>query len=126
VRGVQAGDLADERTGPEETPGTRIRAMMSYMDIDLGSAEVKQRANRLMRDAGRRHLTPIGVQQVSRSARVWTADRGSWLINVEFQPSAHLVGSYLNVGLQHLWIPKDYRVFEYGKPPADRRVRAAR
>jgi hypothetical protein len=66
-----------------------------------------------MQDAGRSHLTPIGVQQMSRSPRRWTADRGWWLINVEFQPSGCSVGSYLNVGLQHLWIPKDHRVFEY-------------
>jgi hypothetical protein len=94
--------------------------MMSCMDSEPRSDEVKQRANRLMRDAGRRHLTPIGVRQTSRSARMWTADRGWWLINVEFQPSRHLVGSYLNVGLQHLWTPKDHRVFEYSsRQPID-------
>jgi hypothetical protein len=38
---------------------------------------------------------------------------GWWLINIEFQPSGYSVGSYLNVGLQHLWIARDYRVFEY-------------
>jgi hypothetical protein len=87
--------------------------MMSYMESELGSAEVKRRASRLMREAGRRHLSPLGVVQMSRSARMWTADRGWWLINVEFQTSGYSVGSYLNVGLQHLWIPRDYRVFEY-------------
>jgi hypothetical protein len=87
--------------------------MMSCMDSKLGPDEVEFRANRLMRDAGRSHLTPVGVQPMSRSARRWTADRGWWLINVEFQPSGYSVGSYLNVGLQHLWIPRDHRVFEY-------------
>jgi hypothetical protein len=80
----------------------------------------QRRANRLMRDAGRSLLAPIGVQQMSRSPRLWTADRGWWLINVEFQPSGYSVGSYLNVGLQHLWIPKDHRVFEYSsRQPID-------
>jgi hypothetical protein len=66
-----------------------------------------------MRDAGRSHLAPIGVRQTSRSSRLWTADLGWWLINVEFQPPEFSVGSYLNVGLQHLRIPRDHRVFEY-------------
>lgn len=88
--------------------------MMYRMGSELSPAEVKRRAHRLLRDAGRNHLTAIGLQQMSRSPRSWTADRGWWLVNVEFQPSSYSVGSYLNVGLQHLWIPRDYRVFEYG------------
>jgi hypothetical protein len=87
--------------------------MMTCMGGELGSADVKRRAIRLLRDAGRSHLKSIGLEQTSRSARLWTADRGWWLVNVEFQPSGYSVGSYLNVGLQHLWIPRDYRVFEY-------------
>ena len=71
--------------------------------------DVKRRAHRLMRNAGRSYLTPIGVKQMTRSPRRWTADRGWWLINIEFQPSGYSVGSYLNVGLQHLWIARDYR-----------------
>jgi len=66
--------------------------MTSCMDGKQGSDEVKRRANSLMRDAGRAHLTPIGVQQMSRSARRWTADRGWWLINVEFQAADGGVG----------------------------------
>jgi hypothetical protein len=90
------------------------------MGSESATADVKRRASRLMRDAGRSHLTSIGVQQMSRSPRLWTADRGWWLINVEFQPSGYSVGSYLNVGLQHLWIPKDHRVFEYSsRQPID-------
>jgi len=44
---------------------------------------------------------------------MWVADRGWWLHNVEFQPSGFSVGSYLNVGLQHLWHVQDYRSFSY-------------
>jgi hypothetical protein len=94
--------------------------MMYRVGSELGSADVKRRANRLMRDAGRGYLTPIGVKQMSRSPRFWTADRGWCLINIEFQPSGYSVGSYLNVGLQHLWIARDYRVFEYSsRQPID-------
>jgi hypothetical protein len=44
---------------------------------------------------------------------MWVADRGWWLHNVEFQPSGFTVGSYLNVGLQHLWDVQDSRSFGY-------------
>lgn len=94
--------------------------MIYHVGSELSSADIKRRANQLMRDAGRSHLAPIGVRQMSRSSRLWTADLGWWLINVEFQPSPYSVGSYLNVGLQHLWIPKAYRVFEYSsRQPID-------
>lgn len=93
---------------------------MYRMGSELSSADIKRRANRLMRDAGRSHLIPIGLQQMSGSPRLWTADRGWWLVNVEFQSSGYSVGSYLNVGLQHLWIPRDSRVFEYSsRQPID-------
>lgn len=44
---------------------------------------------------------------------MWVADRGWWLHNVEFQPSGFTVGSYLNVGLQHLWHVQEYSSFGY-------------
>jgi hypothetical protein len=44
------GDLGDERTGASSFLDP-IRAMMSCMDSELRSDEVKQRANRQMRDA---------------------------------------------------------------------------
>jgi hypothetical protein len=86
--------------------------MMFSTDGESGSADVKRRATQLLRDAARTHLAPVGVQQMSRSPLRWTVDRGWWLINVEFQPSGYLNGCYLNVGLQHLWIRRDHRVFE--------------
>ena len=84
----------------------------------LAEMDVKQRAVHLMRDAGRRYLVPAGATPKGRSGRYWIADRGWWLVNIEFQPSSYAVGAYLNVGLQHLWDVKDYMVFEYSSRQA--------
>ena len=74
---------------------------------------------RLFRRVGREHLTPLGGT-ANRSGRFWTIDRGWWLINIEFQPSGWSVGSYLNVGVQHLWHRCDYRIFGYSsRQPID-------
>lgn len=69
--------------------------------------------NRLIRDAARRHLAPLGVTQRGRS-RTWIDDRGWWLITVEFQPSGSGRGTYLNVGGSWLWYPKDSNSFDLG------------
>jgi hypothetical protein len=79
----------------------------------MAKDEIKRLATRAMRDAGGRHLLPIGATG-NRSGRRWTVDRGWWLINIEFQAAGFAVGSYLNVGLQHLWQPRDHRVFDCG------------
>lgn len=69
--------------------------------------------NRLIRDAARRHLAPLGIMQRGRS-RTWIDDRGWWLITVEFQPSDSGRGTYLNVGGSWLWYPKDSNSFDLG------------
>lgn len=69
--------------------------------------------NRLIRDAARRHLSPLGVLQRGRS-RTWIDDRGWWLITVEFQPSGWSRGTYLNVGATWLWYLKDHLSFDLG------------
>ena len=69
--------------------------------------------NRLIRDAARRHLAPLGVLQKGRS-RTWIDDRGWWLITVEFQPSGWSRGTYLNVGATWLWYLKDHLSFDFG------------
>lgn len=69
--------------------------------------------NRLIRDAAKRHLTPLGVRQRGRS-RTWIDDRGWWLITVEFQPSSWSRGTYLNVGATWLWYFKNYLSFDLG------------
>lgn len=69
--------------------------------------------NRLIRDAAKRHLSLLGVQQRGRS-RTWIDDRGWWLITVEFQPSSWSRGTYLNVGATWLWYFKNYLSFDLG------------
>jgi hypothetical protein len=58
-------------------------------------------------------LRPEGLFQKGRS-RTWLDDRGWWLGVVEFQPSSWSRGSYLNVGANFLWYPKDYLSFDVG------------
>jgi hypothetical protein len=85
----------------------------------MTSPEVRRRAARALRDAGRRHLQPIGATG-NKGGRLWTVDRRWWLVNIEFQPSSYSVGAYLNVGVQHLWHPLDYRIFQYSsRQPID-------
>lgn len=68
--------------------------------------------SRLIRDAARRTLSPLGFQQKGQS-RLWFADRGLWALVVEFQPSGFSKGSYLNVCAMWLWSPSIHWVFNY-------------
>ena len=72
-------------------------------------------AARALGEAGRTYLADLGFRRGKSSPRLWWLDRGWWLINVEFQPSGWSVGSYLNVGLQHLWDVRDHRTFEWSQ-----------
>jgi hypothetical protein len=80
---------------------------------DVERQAARRLAARALGDAGRRFLGDLGMCRRKSSPRLWWLDRGWWLINVEFQPSSWSVGSYLNVGLQHLWAVCDHRTFEY-------------
>lgn len=55
----------------------------------------------------------MGLFQIGRS-RSWVDDHGWWIINVEFQPSGFSKGSYLNVGVQWLWLRSAGRCFMVG------------
>jgi hypothetical protein len=55
----------------------------------------------------------MGLRQKGRS-RVWIDDHGWWLTVVEFQPSSFTQGTYLNVGVNWLWWPKDHLSFDHG------------
>jgi hypothetical protein len=68
---------------------------------------------KLLNAAARDVLHPLGLTQKGRS-RTWLDDRGWWLGVVEFQPSSWSRGSYLNVGVNWLWNPKDYLTFDWG------------
>jgi len=69
--------------------------------------------SKLLTQAGRRHLRPLGVMQRGRS-RTWIDDHGWFAVVVEFQPSSWARGAYLNVGVCWLWVDKDYWSFDIG------------
>ena len=73
----------------------------------------QHRHTKLLNAAARDVLRPLGVVQKGRS-RTWLDDRGWWLGVIEFQPSSWSRGSYLNVGVNWLWDPKDYLSFDFG------------
>ena len=65
----------------------------------------------MISDAAKAVLAPLGLSRKGRS-RTWIDDHGWWLVNVEFQPSSHAKGCYLNVGTQHLWVARGYFCFD--------------
>jgi hypothetical protein len=74
---------------------------------------IQHQHTKLLIAAAREVLRPLWVVQKGRS-RTWLDDHGWWLGVVEFQPSSWSRGSYLNVGVNWLWDPKDYLVFDLG------------
>ena len=66
--------------------------------------------SRLIQQAAREILAPIGIFQRGRS-RLWLDGHGWWLIMIEFQPSSWSKGSCLNVGAHWLW--KEHNSFSF-------------
>ena len=56
-------------------------------------------------------LNPLGMKR-ERESRVWLDDNGWWVTLIEFQPSTHSEGTYLNVGIHFLWYPKKNSSFD--------------
>ena len=73
-------------------------------------------ADKLIAAAARAGLKPLGLVRKGRT-RSWIDDHGWWLLNVEFQPSGHGVGCYINVGVHHLWVPRNHLCFEQMERP---------
>jgi hypothetical protein len=69
--------------------------------------------SKILNDAARRILRPMGLTQKGRS-RTWMDDHGWWICIVEFQPSGWSKGSYLNAGCSWLWHVRDYASFDEG------------
>jgi hypothetical protein len=69
--------------------------------------------DRLIADAAKAVLRPIGFQRKGRS-RVWLADHSWWIGVVEFQPSSWSKGSYLNVAAHWLWTDIGAISFDFG------------
>jgi hypothetical protein len=63
---------------------------------------MEQPHSKLLTQAARAHLRPLGVVQRGRS-RTWLDDREWFITVVEFQTSSWSRGSYLNVGAHFLW-----------------------
>lgn len=73
-------------------------------------------ADKLIAAAAKFGLGSLGLVRKGRS-RSWIDDHGWWLLNVEFQPSNHGAGCYVNVGAQHLWVPRNHLCFEQMERP---------
>ncbi len=69
--------------------------------------------SKLIADAAKAALSPIGCTRVGRS-RTWISDQGFWLVVIEFQPSSWSKGSYLNVGAMWLWKLRKGLGFHHG------------
>lgn len=61
-----------------------------------------RQADRLVRQAAREVLAPMGLFQKGQS-RIWLDDNGWFLTMVEFQPITWSQGACLNVGASFLW-----------------------
>ena len=68
---------------------------------------------KILNRVAREVLKPIGAKQKGRS-RTWLDDNGWWVTLIEFQPSNWSRGSYLNVGVNWQWYPKDDYSFDMG------------
>ena len=68
---------------------------------------MEENYNTLIKQAVRAVLKPKGLLQKG-SARIWIDDNGWFFTVVEFQGSWCDRGSYLNIGMQHLWNDWEY------------------
>ena len=68
---------------------------------------MEENYNTLIKQAVRAVLKPKGMFQKG-SARIWIDDNGWFFTVVEFQGSWCDRGSYLNIGMQHLWNEWEY------------------
>jgi hypothetical protein len=69
--------------------------------------------NKLLKQKAKEILTPHSIYQKARS-RTFLADNGWWTIMIEFQPSGFTKGTYLNVGLDFHFYPREYFAYSYG------------
>ena len=69
--------------------------------------------NKIIAAAAKAALNPLGLKRDGRS-RTWYDDHRWWAIIVEFQPSGHAKGTYLNVGVSWFLYEKAYWSFDIG------------
>lgn len=70
-------------------------------------------ATKLVTQAAREHLQPLGLQQRGGS-RLWLDDHGWWVVVVAFESPAHEQGAGLSVFADFLWHGSDYVAFAVG------------
>jgi hypothetical protein len=69
--------------------------------------------SKIIRKVAKERFVGHGLKQKGQS-RLWYFSGDYYLILIEFQPSSWEKGTYLNVGLDFNWYPKDYFAFEFG------------
>lgn len=69
--------------------------------------------NNLLKKLVKDELKSLGIIQKGNS-RTFLFDKGWATIIIEFQPSSHSKGTYLNVGIDFNFYPRDYFVFSFG------------
>jgi hypothetical protein len=69
--------------------------------------------NKLLKKIAKERLKPYGIFQKGQS-RTFLYDRGWFTIVIEFQPSSWSKGTYLNIGVDFNFYPRDYFAFGFG------------
>ena len=69
--------------------------------------------NKLLKKIAKERLKPCGIIQQGQS-RTFFYDKGWFTIVIEFQPSSWSKGTYLNIGVDFNFYPRDYFAFVYG------------
>jgi hypothetical protein len=69
--------------------------------------------NKLLKKIAKNRLKPYGAIQKGNS-RIFLCDNGWYVIVIEFQPSSWDKGSYLNIGVDLNFYPRNYLAFSYG------------
>lgn len=69
--------------------------------------------NKLLKKIVKERLKPFGIFQKGQS-RTFLYDKGWYTIIIEFQPSSFSKGTFLNVGIDFNFYPRDYFTFNFG------------
>ena len=69
--------------------------------------------NKLLKKIAKERLKPYGIFQKGQS-RTFLYDKGWFTIVIEFQPSSWSKGTYLNIGVDFNFYPRDYFAFGFG------------
>ncbi|WP_276975886.1 hypothetical protein [Flavobacterium filum] len=69
--------------------------------------------NKLLKKIAKERLKPYGIFQHGQS-RIFLYDRGWFTIVIEFQPSSWSKGTYLNIGVDFNFYPRDYFAYSFG------------